>query len=152
MSQPTTDELCKELESTDSIDKLIELIDNDSRKEKARFKILADADPQRLFELLGGDEFEISTKNWALEYTYEDYINENGLHFDKEQAKKWNLEQESINHAHETAHWYVTGICSIKGANGLELNFEFEYCEGYVAGIIGTPYDEENKRSHGFIF
>jgi hypothetical protein len=152
MNHKQLEELWSELEAIKNLDRLIVLIDEDRKKKSPEFKILAETDPQRLFEHLGGDESDISECNWAFEYTYDNYISDYELDFDKTEADQWNLEEESIKHAHETGHWYVTGICTIKSDCGIELDFEFDYCEGYLVGIIGTPYDEENHGNHGYMF
>lgn len=152
MNQKNLEELWSELEAVKNLDRLIALIDEDRKKKTPKFKTLAETDPQRLFELLGGDESDISESNWAFEYTYENYIADYELDFDKTEADQWDLEEESIKHAHENGHWYVTGICTITSKGGIELDFEFEYCDGYLDGIIGTPYDEENHGNHGYIF
>ena len=70
-------------------------------------------------------------------------------HLEKE---NWDLEEKSIERAHDTGHWYVTGTSTIEGPNGIELEFEFEFCEGYLDGIIGTPYNEDEHRNHGIEF
>ena len=38
----------------------------------------------------------------------------------------------------------------INGPHGIEL--EFEFCEGYLDGIIGTPYNKAEHGNHGIIF
>jgi len=117
-----------------------------------KYQVLAEEEPHRLFELLGGDDSRITTSNWAFEYSYEDYIEENGIEHDENEANEWDLEEKSIQHAHDTGYWYVTGTCIIEGPDDIELEFEFEYCEGYRDGIIGTPYNESEHGNHGFLF
>ena len=40
----------------------------------------------------------------------------------------------------------------IEGPNGIELEFEFEYNEGYLDGILGTPYNVTQHGNHGILF
>ena len=141
-----------ELMSMSNIDDRVIAIHDDIKNNVLKFMELAEDDPYRFFNLLGGDENEINNLNWAHEYSYEDYIQENGFDFDQEEEGKWDLEEKSIEHAHDTGHWYVTGSCTIKGPNNIELDFEFEYCEGYLEGIIGTPYNADEHGDHGILF
>jgi hypothetical protein len=144
--------LWAEISSNASVDERRNLIYSDIETKKPKFKVLAEEDPYRLFNLLEGDEADICRTNWAYEYTYEDYAEDNGLDYDEEEADNWDLEKESIQHAHDTGHWYVTGICTIEGPDGIELPFEFAYSEGYLDGIIGTPYNQEKHGRHGIEF
>ena len=141
-----------ELESISNIGDRIIAIHEDIVNNILKYQDLAEDNPQRLFDLLGGDEGDIRNLNWASEYSYEDYIQEKDLDFDQEEEDEWDLEEKSIEHAHDTGHWYVTGACTIKGPNNIELDFEFEYCEGYLEGIIGTPYNADEQGDHGFLF
>lgn len=125
---------------------------NDVQSKSRKYQILVKKDPRRLFDILGGDDSEITTSNWAFPYSYEDYILENGNEYDVHEAKEWDLEEKSIEHAHDTGHWYVTGICIIEGPDHMELAFEFEYCEGYLGSIIGTPYNASEHGGHGILF
>ena len=85
-------------------------------------------------------------------YLQDNIWNENNIEYDSTVADNWNLEEKSINHAHETGHWYVTGTCKIYGPADIKLQFEFEFCEGYIDGIIGTPYNEDEQDNHGIVF
>ena len=50
------------------------------------------------------------------------------------------MEAESIEKAHDSGHWFVTGISNLEGLKGEKIFFELEYAEGYFEGIIGvTP-------------
>lgn len=144
--------LWAELSSIENIDDRKVIIYNDKESISPKYKLLAEEDPQRLFELLGGDDSDIYTQNWAFEYSYEDYIEEYGIDYDPKEADAWDLEEKSIEHAHDTGFWYVTGTCAIEGPNDIELEFEFEYCEGYLDGIIGTPYNDSEHGNHGINF
>jgi hypothetical protein len=135
-----------------NIDDRIVAIFNDIKSDLPKYRILAVEDPQRLFNLLGGNDSEMETYNWAFEYSYEDYIEENDIEYDANDASKWDMVEKSIEHAHDSGHWYVTGICFIKGPNNIKLEFEFEYCEGHIDGIIGTPYNEFENGNHGILF
>ena len=146
------EKLWEELESITNIDERVILIHRDIIDNEKRYKVLAEKNPYRLFELLGGDESKISTRSWAYEFTYDDYIELMDLEYDSKEEKKWNLNEKSIERAHDTGHWYVTGTSVITGPNGIELHFEFAFCEGYLDGIIGTPYNEAEHGNHGFKF
>ena len=141
-----------ELTSISNIDDRRVAIYNDTKSKTPRYKVLAEENPHLLFELLGGDDSELDTMNWAFEYSYKDYIEEYDIEYDSTEADGWDLEEKSIEHAHDTGHWYVTGTCVIVGPNNIELEFEFEYCEGYLEGIIGTPYNLEEHGNHGILF
>jgi len=153
MSQEQTiEKLWSELTSIENIDDRIIAIHNDTISKSPNYQVIAEENPQRLFELLGGDDAEINTNNWAFEYTYEDYIQEYDIEYDSAEASEWDLEEKSIEHAHDTGYWYVTGTCVIEGPNNIELKFEFEYCEGYLGGISGTPYNLSEHGTHGILF
>ncbi len=143
--------LWAELSSLADINERRSVIHQDTRLDAPRYLVLAEDDPYRLFNLLGGDASEIETMNWAFEYTYEECIEENDIEYDSEEEKNWDLEKKSIERAHNTGHWYVTGTSIVKGPNGIELEFEFEFCEGYLGIIIGTPYNRE-EHGHGIGF
>jgi hypothetical protein len=128
------------LESIDSTDRIRQIIHDDVKLKKPVFKILSETDPQRLFVLLGGDDFEIEMNNWAFEYSYEQYISDYDIEYDEAEAMSWDVEEKSIENAIESGHWYVTGTCIINKPEGVELEFEFGYSDGYLDGIIGTPY------------
>ena len=144
--------LWSELTSIGSIDDRRVVVYNDKNKKSPKYQVLAEKDPERLFELLGGDDAEIEPNNWAFEYTYEDYIAENDLEYDPAEAELWDVEEKSVEHAHDTGHWYVSGTCVLSGPGDVELPFEFEFCEGYLEGITGTPYNEEEQGNHGILF
>ena len=144
--------LWSELTSMDNFDDRRVAIYNDIQSNLRKYQILAEKAPYRLFKILGGDDSEITTSNWATEYNYDDYIEENSVEYEEDEEDEWDLEEESIKHAHNTGHWLVTGICIIKGPDNIELEFEFDYCEGYLSGIIGTPYYKANPKYHGILF
>jgi hypothetical protein len=83
--------LWSELTSIKSIDDRIVAIYKDIQSDSRKYKILAKEDPNRLFELLGGDDSKIKTSNWAFEYTYEDYIQVNDIEYDENEANEWDL-------------------------------------------------------------
>lgn len=144
--------LWSELTSVTDIKDRRLIIYKDAKCKLPKYLILAEEDPHRLFELLGGNDSEIETFNWAFEYTYEDHIEESGDEYNAEKADAWNLEEKSIERAKDTGHWYVTGICKIVAPNSIQLDFEFEYCDGILDAIIGTPYNEEEHCNHGIPF
>ncbi len=144
--------LWSELTLIENINDRRVLIHSDVKNKRPKYEILAKDDPYRFFELLGGDKSEINSNNWAFEYTYEDYIEENDIEYDPEQADGWDLEGKSIEHANDTGHWYVTGTCVIEGPNNIELEFEFDYCDGLLDRIIGTPYNENEHGNNGILF
>ena len=146
------EKLWSEIEIVENIQDRIILIHEDISTKKNKYKVLAKNDPYRLFQLLGGDEDEISRTNWAYEYTYQDYINQYDIEYDAEDADRWDTEEKSIERAHDLGHWYVTGISIVKGPHKIELEFEFEFCEGYLGGIIGTPYNQNEHGNHGIEF
>lgn len=117
-----------------------------------KYKCLAEKEPYKLFKMLGGDETEIVLSNWALEYTYADYLEDNELEYDQNEADNWDLEERSIQHALEIGFWGETGNCILKGPDHIELPFEFEFCEGYIERITGTPYYEGEKLTIGILF
>ena len=150
--QQDLEPLWAEISSIASVDERRTLIYNDSEFRRPKYKVLAEHDPYRLFNLLEGDEANISTSNWAYDYTYEEYVEDNDLEYDEDEAEGWDLEEQSVQRAHDTGNWYVTGICIIRGTDDVELPFEFAYSEGYVDGIIGTPYNQEKHGRHGIEF
>ena len=144
--------LLEELSQLESFDHRIRAVYNDIDSKKFRFKPLAKHYPYKLFEILGGDPSTTNLMNWAMEYTYEDHLECSGEEYDEEKAKSWNLEEESINQALVSAHWYVTGFVTV-GSEGYELLFEIDFTEGYFESVIGTPYDEDiGSKVHGFEF
>jgi hypothetical protein len=144
--------LWQTLLAIDSIEERKVLIYTDTLRQRRKLMVLAKEDPFRLFELLGGEDEVVELQNWANEYTYEEFIEDNGLKYSQAKAKKWNLEKESIAHAHELGYWSVTGVAIIEGPNGIELPFEFSYSEGYRDDIIATPYNFVKDRKYGIPF
>jgi hypothetical protein len=144
--------LIDELSSIENIQERRKIIFSDIHSPNPRFKAIADESPHLLFEILGGNESNIVTQNWAIEYNYEDYLEEYGVEFDEKESKKWNLEERSIQRAHDLGYWYVTGECLVECENGGVLVFEFQYSEGYLDGIIGTPYNKNDHGNHGIPF
>jgi len=140
------------ISSISNIEERIIHIYNDVKKKRPKYKKIIEENPYRLFKLLGGDESEIIKKNWAFEYSYEQYISDNEIEYDAVEAALWNLKDKSIKNAYDTGHWYVTGTCRINGPNDIVLEFEIEFCEGYFGGIIGTPYNKCNHGNHGILF
>jgi len=129
------------------------LIFNDILSGIKRFELLAIKNPYKFFELLGGDDSDSMKYNWAFEYTYENYIEEYDEEYDEKASYDWDVEEKSIERAHDTGHWYVTGVVILEGLKGEKLAFELEYTEGYFDGIIGTPYNtDENGKDHGIYF
>jgi hypothetical protein len=145
--------LIEDLNEMGSFDERIIAVYNDIKSKKFRFRPLAEYYPYRLFEILGGDPSAANRRNWAMEYTYEDHLECSGEEYDVEKGKSWNLEEESINQALSSAHWYVTGLVSVVSREGHELIFEIDFSEGYFDSVIGTPYDEDiGCKVHGFEF
>lgn len=144
----------EDLTSLESIDDRIHLIYHDIQSSEFKYQELAAGNPLRLFEMLGGNTSEVEiTHKWASEYTYQMYIEDNDLDFEEIEAKNWKLEQKSIEQAEETGHYYCTGRISLENNKGEDLEFEFEFCEGYLEAIISTPYDlNKEEISHGIIF
>lgn len=132
----------EDLTSLESIDDRIHLIYHDIQSSEFKYQELAVGNPLRLFEMLGGNTSEVEiTHKWASEYTYQMYIEDNDLDFEEIEAKNWKLEQKSIEQAEETGHYYCTGRISLGNNKGEDLEFEFEFCEGYLEAIISTPYN-----------
>ena len=130
------------LESVESLEDRVRIIHKDIAEHANFFKPLAEEDPYRLFKLLGGEVLDATRTNWAIEYTYENYIEDNDLEFDSKEAESWDIEERSIKRAEDTGHWLVTGIVSLDVDESSSLLFEIEFAEGYFDGIIGTPYDQ----------
>jgi hypothetical protein len=147
-----TEELWETISLIENFEERIILIFKDTKKKKPIFKILAEENPYRLFKLLGGDESEVNLCNMAFEYTYEQYISDYEIEYDTFDAANWDLEERSIEQAHDSGHWYVTGSCEINGPNDIILEFEFEFTDGVIDGIITTPYYEINHDRNGFRF
>jgi hypothetical protein len=135
-----------------NIDQRRIIVSQDVQDASPKFRNLAEDNPYRFFELLGGDLLDIECSNWAMEYTYEDYLEDNELPYDNNEAENWNLIDRSIELAEYTTHWYVTGICILKGPENIELPFEFDYCDGLIDCVIGTPYNKAEHGGHGIQF
>ena len=144
----------KELESINDISERIRIVYRDTKLKRSKFKKITEDNPIRMFELLGGKITDVyRTSNWAPEFSYEDYIEEQELEYDDQEAKNWDLEKESIKRAIDLGFYFVTGFCEIKGQDKEELYFEFDYLEGYVDSIIGTPYNTNHQGNvHGIEF
>jgi hypothetical protein len=146
------DNLWLELTKIDNIVKRRSLIFDDVKSGRKRFEVLAENDPFRFFELLGGDESSAIRYDWAFEYTYNDYIDSNGLEYDENDADNWDLEEESIKNAYDYGYWHVTGIVILDGLKGEKLFFDLQYTQGHCDGIIGTPYNtDDNLKEHGIL-
>jgi hypothetical protein len=146
--------LWQSLEQIEDINDRIRLIYEDIQSGKNKFKDITLENSYKLFKLLGGNTSDVEvTSNWAIEYTYEEYIDENGLEFDAGEAAQWDLEGMSIERADETGHYYQTGLFIIVGPGNIKLPFEFDFCEGYVDALIGNPYDtDEDGNTHGIYY
>ena len=144
----------KELEFINDISERIRIVYRDTNLKRSKFKKITEDNPFRMFEILGGNIQDVyRASNWAPEYFYNDYIEEQGKEFDPKEAKNWDLEKESIERAINLGFYYVTGFCEIKGREKEVLYFEFDYLEGYVDSIIGTPYNTNNQGNiHGIEF
>ena len=66
MDKSDLEVIWSKIESIGSIDRIRKVIQEDIKLKKPAFKILSETDPQRLFDILGGDDFEIEMNNWAL--------------------------------------------------------------------------------------
>lgn len=167
--------LFNELQSKDDVEVRKLMIFHDSTKKRPRYQAIAASDPYRFFKLLGGKlDNVMPTHNWAYEYSFDDYLEdqiEAGDEYNRDSfegtEEEWNEyqqdlqkqreaydeEAESIKRANELGSWYETGLYIVKGKNGLKLPFEFAFNEGYRDRIIGTPYNTPLKgRSHGILF
>jgi hypothetical protein len=144
-------ELSQALLAITDIDVRKNLIFEDVKSDNPKFKKFAENNPLKLFEILGGNINDVEpTNNWAVEFTYKDYIEENIEVYNEEDSKKWNLAEESIKRADETSNWYVTGLYILTGAGGIQLPFECDYCEGIPYDVIGHPYNTPiNGNAHG---
>ena len=128
------------------------LIFNDINSGNNRFELIAENDPFRLFELLGGDEADSIKNNWAFKYTYENYLEEEDKEYVEKEANEWDVDEKSIERAHESGHWYVTGEVILEGLKGEELFFELQYTEGFFDSLISTPYNYNDTKDHGILF
>lgn len=144
--------LWSELLQIDNIDKRKEIIYHDTFKSKPIYRVLAEQNPSRLFEIIGGDFSDVEKKNQATLYTYSDYIDEYDAEYDSDEEAEWDDEAKSIEHANETGQWEIIGVCTIEGPNQIKLIFEFNYCEGYIDGIKSTPYNFSSTNEDEFLF
>lgn len=127
-----------------SVDQIRKIVFEDVNSKKQALKGLAESDPNRLYNLLNGDEFELQVTAWALEFTYEQYVNENDLEFDELEKSNWDVEEKSIERATELGYWLETGTCIIDKPDGVELRFEFNLTDGEPDIILATPYDKDD--------
>ena len=143
--------LFEEISAIPEIEARKKIIFEDLKSENPKFKKLADSNPKQFFKILGGKISEVEpTNDWAIEFTYKDYIEENFEEYNEEESKKWNLVEESINRADETGNWYVTGLYILNGVGNIQLPFEFDFCEGILDDVIGHPYNTPiNGNKHG---
>lgn len=146
--------LWSKVASLENIEDRKELIYKDVMAKRSKFKKMTNENPSRLFKLLGGDRDLVErTHNWADDYTYDEYVDEHGEEFDEEEEAAWDLDGKSIERAIETGQWFVTGLYIMEGNGNIKLPFEFSFCEGYLEGIIGTPYNtDEDGNEHGILF
>jgi hypothetical protein len=134
--------LWSHIEQLSSTDERMDVILADIKNSTFIYKELANENPQRLFELVGGDVSNVDvTHRWATEYSYDSYIDDYELEFNELEANAWNIEEKSIERAEEMGEYYCTGRVSIYNKSLDELEFDFEFCDGYLDGIIATPYD-----------
>ena len=134
--------LWSHLEQLSSTEQRLDIILNDIKNNTFLFRELASIDPQRLFELVGGDVSNVDvTHKWACEFTYQNYIDDYELEFNELEEASWNIEEKSIERAEEMGEYYCTGRVSISNKLNEEIEFEFEFCDGYLDRIIATPYD-----------
>ena len=152
MDNTHMDILWSRLEAFGSKDRIRKEIYDDVKLENPVFKILAESDPHRLFNLIGGNDFDIEMNNWAFEYEYENYVSNNDLEYNEDDELDWDLEEKSIERALEIGHWYVTGTCIINKPQDVELEFEFSYCDGYLDSIIGHPYSPWQEKDRLYYF
>ena len=134
--------LWSHIEQLSSTEERINIVVNDIKNNTFLYRELASIDPQRFFELVSGEISDVDvTHRWATEYSYHSYIDDYELEFNELEAKAWNIEEKSIERAEEMGDYYCTGRVSIFNKLKEELEFEFEFCDGYLDGLITTPYD-----------
>lgn len=74
------EKLWQTIEQIEDINDRIRLIYDDIQSGRNKFKGISIKNSFKLFTFLGGDTCDVeATDNWAFEYKYEEYINENGL-------------------------------------------------------------------------
>jgi hypothetical protein len=144
-------ELFEELLSIKDIETRKKIIFEDIQTEFPKYKIIAETNPKKFFKILGGKLSEVEpTNEWAIEFTYKDYIEENCEVYNEDDSKKYNLIEESKNRAYETSEWIVTGQYILSGNGNIQLPFEFDFCEGFVDDVIGHPYNTPiSGKKHG---
>jgi len=149
--KPEIRELSNELLAIEDIEIRIKLIFEDLKSDNPKFKKLAETNPKQFFKILGGKLSDVEpTHEWAIEFTYKDYIEENFEAYNEEVSMKWDLIEESKKRAYETDNWYVTALYILRGAGDIQLPFEFDFCEGIVDDVIGHPYNTPiNGKTHG---
>lgn len=149
----TLNSLWLELTEVENIHTRLNIIYTDVQSGENRYKKLADIDPYRFFKLLGGNESDAVRYNCAHEFTYDDYIEEYDEVYDETEANEWDLEAKSIEKAHDSGHWMVTGVSILVGLKGDKLTFKHQYTEGYFDGIIQTPYNsDEDENQNKILF
>lgn len=136
-------ELWKKLEQLNDYVSRRLVIYNDISSGELKFKMISELDPYRFFSILGGEEMYSEKINWAFPFTYHDYVQNNNLKFRKKELHKWDLEERSIERAHATGFWHVTGIINLDIGNGKSLKFILNYSEGMFDGVSKTPYSED---------
>jgi hypothetical protein len=132
------------LEAFGSVEKIRQVIQMDVNSKDQVLKILAESDPNRLYNLLNGDEFELQVTAWAPEFTYEQYVNEYDVEFSELDKLNWDIEEKSIGRATEDGYWLETGTCLIDKPDGVELRFEFNLTDGERDVTLATPYDKDD--------
>jgi hypothetical protein len=139
--KPEIQQLFDELLAIEDIEARMKLIFEDVKSDNPKFKKLAETNPKQFFKILGGKLSDVEpTHEWAIEFTYKEYIEENFEASKEEDSKKWNLIEESKKRADETGNWYVTALYILSGAGDIQLPFEFDFCEGLIDDVIGHPY------------
>jgi hypothetical protein len=132
------------LEAFGSVEKIRQVIQMDVNSKDQVLKILAESDPNRLYNLLNGDEFELQVTAWAPEFTYEQYVNEYDVEFSELDKLNWDVEEKSIERATEDGYWLETETCIIDKPNGVELRFEFNLTDGERDVTLATPYNKDD--------
>ena len=70
--------LFEEISAIAEIEARKKIIFEDLKSKNPKFKKLADSNPKQFFKILGGKISEVEpTNDWAIEFTYKDYIEEN---------------------------------------------------------------------------
>lgn len=164
VSEEEIQALWEEFLSVEETDDRRNIIFEDIKKRNPKYKILAEDSPLEFFIELGGNEYDIEpTHNWAIEYTYKDWVDEYGEEeIDEEEKKRrnededwednyerkktsreleWDLQAESIQHAYDTGFWRQTCLFTLKGPDDVSLPFIFGCTEGEFDGsVLENPY------------